>query len=99
MFTSIGVEKRLTKWRSLLLGEVYKHRTRRHIRMQRRFCKKFCKCLLTNKHSGNARTEIMSRITRALRYERQVHYGVAVRGKKKIRIELYHSTISLSCYF
>jgi len=53
-----------------------------------------------NEYSGNARTEIMSRITRALRYEQQVHYRVAVRGKKKDTYRIVSlSHLSLSCYF
>lgn len=46
------------------------------------------KCLLTNKHSGKARIEIMSRITPALRNEQQVHYRAAIRGGKKKTTEI-----------
>lgn len=51
-----------------------------------------------NEYPGNrnARTEIMSRITRALRYEQQVHYGVAVRGKKKDTYRIVSLQPSLS---
>lgn len=35
-----------------------------------------------NEYSGNVRTEIMSRITRALRYEQQVHYSCGTWEKK-----------------
>ena len=51
-----------------------------------RFRKKFASVYYNEKDSGNARTEIMSRITCTLRIERQMHYGVATGKKNTYRV-------------